>query len=598
MALLDVSSIQWTIVGALAAGKLAMFTLTAALWWVFDRHQDRWRNASLAAIFVANQNDIAVGLAVIPELFPPKMNPDHPEHFESYLYVAVAINLALVVPIGMVMLSLTDRGPRAQPVLQTLGRVFLNPLVVASLGGILYNVLARYWMWSKMPDALLMPLTMAANAFPCCALFLVGHGMVGQISAITGSEFLKPLSLVMMKLIISPIVFQSAMRLVGGSTANELQFAYIYGTFPPAPSTIVIAAQYSAPVNVLCAAIVLGTAVWGPLCFTGAIIFNTGFNTDVEMWVRTICIASDVASLCALLWFLLGFYVARAWPRYWLIIPLVLCQTAYSSADIACRNHVPGAYHVANVSRLAVTCFSVLQVLECCIDFAISKLCAFTAVGVGLSASVLLAVPFWSSVNTVPAHLDRCWWRWPAQERAELFFHCAMLLLLLTASAWSQIKGMQRGSDFEAPLSHNSLANPSAEASGDRSTAGTINSRRVTLPLLSVVALQMGCHTFLLAGVNKDNTGEGGFAIILMLECIFVCGFGFFVTVIFGASQSLTSIAAAVILSLRRNPAPPVFESLVSGSDPEGAEVAGNHCSRDTNLSQSAVEIASSNISH
>merc|ERR1712025_588605 len=130
-----------------------------------------------------------------------------------------------------------------------------------------------------------------------------------------------------------------------------------------------------------------------------------------------------------------------------------------------------------------------------------------------------------------------------------------MLLFLLTAAAWSHTKGIQRSSFLETSLSHtpshagdvtefDSVVSLSVEnAAGLHHRSDTVYNRRVTRPLLSVVALQMGCHTFLLGGVNKHNTGEGGFAIILMLECIFVCGFGFFVAIIFGLPHS--SIAAA-----------------------------------------------------
>ena len=97
--------LNWQLIGALAAAKVLLFVGTACFWWTIDRrNKSRLGHTALAAVFATNQNDIAIGLPVIPALFPVA---EFPQNFVNYLYVTVAINLVVILPMGMILLENT-----------------------------------------------------------------------------------------------------------------------------------------------------------------------------------------------------------------------------------------------------------------------------------------------------------------------------------------------------------------------------------------------------------------------------------------------------------------------------------------------------------
>jgi len=109
------------------------------------------------------------------------------------------------------------------------------------------------------------------------------------------------LYLTVLKLVITPIIMQTTMKLLGKK--NEvLEFGYIYGTLPTAPSTIVVAAQSGMAIGTMCYAIAIGTLAWGPLCFVGAIIFNSGLDEQSEEGIKYVSLVGDVLSILSILY--------------------------------------------------------------------------------------------------------------------------------------------------------------------------------------------------------------------------------------------------------------------------------------------------------
>jgi predicted permease len=148
--------------------------------------------------------------------------------------------------------------------------VLSNPLVAASLVGVLYNVLMGA---APLPrGAVSMSVEALCETFSFCALFLVGNGCIGSGTSLRGRGVFKPAFLTLAKILITPILMQAIFVVLnralselpaagegtarggGQGPANRTQqanrtqhvqaFMYIYGSLPTAPSTLIVANQY------------------------------------------------------------------------------------------------------------------------------------------------------------------------------------------------------------------------------------------------------------------------------------------------------------------------------------------------------------------
>ena len=278
MSTIKFGELRLDIMLAMLIGKVIMFTTTFALAMMVGTESRlvksatekgrRLKSAALSALFVVNQNELAVGLPVIPALFPVET---YPENFVNYLYVAVAMNLVIMLPIGVFWIekgvametkavsigirhqsivgglpaapslsggaggaasSAVDGAKRQaagslagdaervgfaapllqqqqqqyisggggggggtagtgggggqskiKPLISTLCGVVSNPLVAASLAGVLYNVV---FDGHALPDTVKMSVDALCATFPFCALFLVGNGCIGSGASLQG----------------------------------------------------------------------------------------------------------------------------------------------------------------------------------------------------------------------------------------------------------------------------------------------------------------------------------------------------------------------------------------------------------------------------
>lgn len=627
-ATLEIDDINWRLVGAIAVGKVITCVGTVIVWRLFDHSDERKGSAALAGIFVGNQNDLAMGLAIIPVLF---------EEFTEYLYVFAAINLVLVVPAGIVMIELSRRGEaipssggmqrqvsdglNKDSCCQILVRVLLNPLVVSGFCGVIYKLVVSSHVDGGLPEFAKMPLTTAKNAFPCCALFLVGHGLLATGDTQVEQSWLAPMFLTAVKLLFTPICMQLCIRQIVGSDDASLQFGYLYGTLPTAPSTIVIASSLGLPVQSLCSSILLSTAAWAPLCFVGAIVFTTGINDQLEKALHYECIACDVLSIIGLFSLLASVLPTGAWKRCYMLLPLVAAQMIFSSLDLGCRLS-PGSvseigFVLSSCARLCVVSFGILLIMEC-LGPPIAGCPKYAIVGTVVSivtVPLIVVLPHRKNVTPdLPPYAEKCWWRSPEQEHAELFFFVGIfiafwLLVLCVARRRRQVTrdypaavessanadgvpvvlnvsmprltedvsthhttttsenltptdrdGRQEGSGIQEARkeAHLSLFSSALDhSSWHEHLLPCATNSTWFVQLLSLVGVLAFFYLVILLLVDSNNKGQAGFAVVLLLQCILANAWGFFLAVILLWN---TGVLQWFKHSLRRACCPSLFE--------------------------------------
>lgn len=176
--------------------------------------------SGILAIFCTQSNDFAIGFPIVEALY----SKIHPE-YSAYIYLMAPISLAILNPIGYVMMEITnlqnknkELSPVASParcpqvtdgnnrrkilrgkclvVIQTVKSIFLNPILLMTLLG----VLSQFVFTHGLPVFISSILKVLGNSFAGSALFLLGVKMVGKSSQSQGSGFLLPGVLIIVKL--------------------------------------------------------------------------------------------------------------------------------------------------------------------------------------------------------------------------------------------------------------------------------------------------------------------------------------------------------------------------------------------------------------
>ncbi|KAG1672319.1 Integral membrane protein GPR155 [Nymphon striatum] len=121
LATLNIDSINWNLFISLLVSKSIVFLLVAILTSII-----RWPNgagrAGLYAIFCTQSNDFALGFPIISALY----DQTHPE-FPDYLYLAVPISLAILNPIGLIMMEFSKQSALSQN--RDLESILILPLI-------------------------------------------------------------------------------------------------------------------------------------------------------------------------------------------------------------------------------------------------------------------------------------------------------------------------------------------------------------------------------------------------------------------------------------------------------------------------------------
>lgn len=176
--------------------------------------------SGILAIFCTQSNDFAIGFPIVEALY----SKIHPE-YSAYIYLMAPISLAILNPIGYVMMEITNLqnknkeiSPVSSPtrcpqisegsdrrklfrgkclvVIQTVKSIFLNPILLMTLLG----VLSQFVFSNGLPLPIKSILTVLGNSFAGSALFLLGVKMVEKGNQTQGPGFLLPAVLIIVKL--------------------------------------------------------------------------------------------------------------------------------------------------------------------------------------------------------------------------------------------------------------------------------------------------------------------------------------------------------------------------------------------------------------
>eukprot|EP01138_Halocafeteria_seosinensis_P013915 gb/GECG01014210.1/.p1 GENE.gb/GECG01014210.1/~~gb/GECG01014210.1/.p1 ORF type:complete len:572 (+),score=35.20 gb/GECG01014210.1/:1-1716(+) len=303
----------------------------------------RWAEAGIRAIFVVQSNDLALGLPLMSALYA---GTDHTD-FVHYQYILTTIALVTTNPVGFFMIEYglhrgksdeasqkgmenlkdergTSRSSRCHPndttkfVLKILFNVLRNPIVLSVILGVLWNQAAR----RPIPDILDQFLKMLGNSFDACALFTLGSSMVNRLKRITQLGIAYPMSLILSKTLLLPILCKVYLAMLSVGPDLSL-YGFIYGTLPTAPVVFLWAQQFGLESEVIASVMVAGTIVFAPVLFLAANVLTLSNSnsakskgeTTTAYAVKYISPCSLVFVVCLLLILSYSWYLRRSRTR-------------------------------------------------------------------------------------------------------------------------------------------------------------------------------------------------------------------------------------------------------------------------------------------
>ncbi|KNC25712.1 hypothetical protein FF38_12876 [Lucilia cuprina] len=341
---LNWNKVNWTFLLAMLISKSVVFFAVLIISLFIARPLNVAR-AGLLGIFCTQSNDFAIGYPIVMALY----KDIHPE-YASYLYLMAPISLAILNPIGLILMEIakisqnkTEQAqnpplcPETCPaeqmakrsrclnersliILTTIKSLFFNPLLLMTVLG----VAGSFIFPNGLPEMAASVLRVFGQSFSATALFLLGLKIVGQgnNSSLKGSEFLLPGILILVKILVLPLVCRQTVNIMqAGADFNDTTelstFGFLYGTFPAAPGAFVIATQYNMDVELIAKSMVLCTFISAPLMFISAkMISLTNLNPiDYIHELDAFSFDISVAGVAACIWMLLLLITTKRFRR-------------------------------------------------------------------------------------------------------------------------------------------------------------------------------------------------------------------------------------------------------------------------------------------
>ncbi|XP_017760807.1 PREDICTED: integral membrane protein GPR155 [Eufriesea mexicana] len=311
LAKLNFTLVNWKFLFAVLLAKSFVFLIVLGISLVIKR-QSNPGCAALFAIFTTQSNDFAIGYPMIHALY----GKTHPE-YTAYLYLMAPISLAILNPIGFVLLEIgkrygEDHRSYREMICSIAKGIALNPVLLMTVLGIFGNLGFSH----LVPAALATVLDVFGNAFSASALFLLGLMMVGKVHKLKGIALVIPGILILVKLLILPLVIRESIILLNaGENATDTQdlstYGFLYGTIPTAPALFIFTVRYNLEIDLIASAMVACTFVSAPLMFISAKLIDAVFtgNTPKNYTHQLNVFSFDVsiASIIVCIWLIICF---------------------------------------------------------------------------------------------------------------------------------------------------------------------------------------------------------------------------------------------------------------------------------------------------
>lgn len=336
---ISLSDVNGTFVQDIFLSKTSIFLTVAIITFILSYKSmtlpAAMKRSAMFAMFTTQSNDFALGYPILQSLYGNSKTS-----FTNYLYILAPIQLLILNTIALFLIEISqilDEQHRQQQsnsnslclkymstVKRIVRRIFINPIILSTLLGIVVNVATN----GQIPKVFVPFLQSLSQSFSPIALFLLGLNINNGSTTtrrplkLFSQPLLITLILVAIKLFIMPLlnrtIVQHVPLLFGHHYHHELlnetysEFAFLYGTFPAAPTVYILANIYNVETLIISAGLVISTLLSAPIIFvsTNMIRFSKQIHYDQlnDDLMQTI-FAASVISLFGSILLLYNFYL-------------------------------------------------------------------------------------------------------------------------------------------------------------------------------------------------------------------------------------------------------------------------------------------------
>lgn len=365
----DFSQIDWYFIASVFIAKVLTFFMVVIVTLVISKSRSVGK-AGLYGIFVTQSNDFAMGYPLFFSLY----HVDHP-NFPDYLYVIAPLQLVLISPCGIFLMELHKYRTQNQSnsstsalkiIIQVSKRTFLNPIIIMTIGGVVWNLSSGPTVPIMMKGAL----QSLSDAFAPTSLFLLGLTIVQEAGAIKGfSKFAMPCTLSAVKMVIFPLLLRTICRYLLQGDEDHItamsNFGFLYGIIPSAPVAAIFAITYDLGSWVMSAGLIISKILSAPLMFVSASLIRSP-DSRVEHFEQNLLQSIEVISLISIpcvLWTIGIFVCGRKWTSITHRITFLLLVSqailAISSYSIRLEMNQPTWCHLIPIFAVLMSRFLV-----------------------------------------------------------------------------------------------------------------------------------------------------------------------------------------------------------------------------------------------
>lgn len=211
-----------------------------------------------------------------------------------------------------------------------------NPLIIASVVALVVNLTYG----PELPKFVTKVSNTIAASFAAPALFVVGLSMYGKFDLLlkNPNDLLLSSVLVVTKIILLPSLMRTITTIVlpyyvqPEDLPHLVDFSYLYGLLPTAPTVCIIAKQYNVLLNVVSITMILSTFISAPLMLGVAAIINQAIQMSMDVVMDLITQSIRVASLVTL------FSSVLTLCALWLAYELYKKTRRLSTSEILCTS--------------------------------------------------------------------------------------------------------------------------------------------------------------------------------------------------------------------------------------------------------------------
>ncbi|XP_056289195.1 integral membrane protein GPR155 isoform X2 [Pseudoliparis swirei] len=321
MVQLDFGNVIWPFLWSVLVAKVAVFVLVCVLTLIVASPDGRYSKAGLFSIFATQSNDFALGYPIVAALY----QSTNPEYLQ-YIYLVAPVSLMLLNPIGFAFCEIQkwkNGSNRQQRKLLILGIVVLQVLKNPIVFMVVIGIIAHFALHQTIPPFMAEFVDGLANSFGGAALFYLGLSMVGQLGKLTRSTVVTLILLITAKLLLMPLICREMVDLLNNSNTSALNhsslsnYAFLYGSFPTAPSVAIYAVYYNAELEVVTSGMVISTFLSAPIMYVSAWLLTIR-SMDPQLLMNSLQNVSfdiSIVTLVALVWTITVMFLSKKFKR-------------------------------------------------------------------------------------------------------------------------------------------------------------------------------------------------------------------------------------------------------------------------------------------